>query len=65
MKNNDTPLFGEIRRLSEEEQEELNTIQAIRDDDDLDFEARLIKAVEPANQDSTDLPAYLQVTNNN
>jgi len=65
MKKNDTPLFGEIRKLTEEEKEELDNIQAIRDDDDLDFEERLVKAVEPANQDSTDLPAYLQVTNNN
>jgi hypothetical protein len=57
-------LFNEIKIMNEEELEAKKTEDLIRDDDDLEFEEQLAKATRPAKENTTDLPSFLQDTNN-
>jgi hypothetical protein len=58
-------LFNEIRVMTEEEKAEEYEKNIIRDDDDIEFEEQLAKALRPAKESgNTDLPSFLQDTNN-
>ena len=58
-------IFNEIRKLTEAEIAEKENIDAIRDDEDLDFEEQLASAVDTGEKNMNDIPSYLRNTNEN